>query len=136
MVVFQRGEKDSSQYRLFKIKDANSRDDLAMLKEVVSRRLGHKEWELPNIVFVDGGLSQARVVRGVLTENNLQIPVVGLSKAGKHAKAAYSTDKLVVLNAKSLGKDLLLASKKLFQEIRDEAHRVAIGFQKKQRKIK
>jgi len=155
MVVFENGERDNSQYRLFKIRgasrtrstanstmmhhsskeraDGRNYDDLKMLQEVVSRRMNHKEWPSPDIVFVDGGLNQARAVNRVLLENNLHVPVVGLSKAGKHAGSAYSADKLVILNAKKTGKELIIGSKKLFQEVRNEAHRFAIGFQKKRR---
>lgn len=136
MVVFENGERDSSQYRVFKVKGKYVQDDLAMLQEVVGRRLKHKEWSMPDIVFVDGGLNQARAVNRILLKNNLHVPVVGLSKAGKHAGSDYKADKLVILNAKKIGKELIIASKKLFQEVRNEAHRFAIGFSKKQRRFR
>jgi excinuclease ABC subunit C len=131
MVVFENGEKDSSQYRLFKIYRSNTQDDLAMLQEVLERRLNHKEWPLPDIVFIDGGANQVRRAAQVLAKAHIQVPVVGLSKAGKHAGSAFSQDKMVIANAKKVGKDLIFSSKKLFQEVRNEAHRFAIGFQRK-----
>ncbi len=161
MVVFVNGERDPSQYRLFKIRDSvipvktgiqrakkgvdypiksdndiRHYNDLVMLKEVMERRLKHPEWPLPDIVFVDGGLLQAKAVRDVLARQKIFIPVIGLSKGGKHAGSAYVTDKLVALNVKKIGKELLLSSKKLFQEVRNEAHRFAINFQRKRRKLR
>ncbi len=130
MVVFVNGQKDPSQYRLFKIY-GDATDDLGMLREVVERRLRHPEWPMPDMVFVDGGLLQAKTVRDTLARHKMFMPVIGISKGGKHAGSAYATDKLVALNVKSLGKEVLLTSKKLFQEVRDEAHRFAIGFGRK-----
>ncbi|PIR87019.1 MAG: hypothetical protein COU11_02200 [Candidatus Harrisonbacteria bacterium CG10_big_fil_rev_8_21_14_0_10_49_15] len=149
MVVFENGEADTSQYRLFKIRGdieevrgkskevrrGYTQDDIAMLKEVVSRRLKHTEWPAPDIVFVDGGANQVRAVVAVLKQANVYVPVVGLSKGGKHAGSAYATDKLVIANAKPVGRELLAGSKKLFQEVRNEAHRFAISFHRKRTRI-
>ena len=134
MVVFENGESDNSQYRLFKVKGA-AKDDLGMLREVMARRLAHTEWQTPDIVFVDGGVLQVKTVQKELAKRNLFIPVVGLSKAGKHAGSAYATDKLVAVNAKKIGKELLISSKKLFQEVRNEAHRFAVSFNRRRRSL-
>jgi excinuclease UvrABC nuclease subunit len=147
MVVFENGEKDPSQYRLFKIraesslnhssewlsKKISTEDDLAMLEQVLRRRLNHPDWPMPDIVFIDGGANQVRRAVKILTEHNVHVPVVGLSKAGKHAGSAFAEDKLVIANSKKPGRELLIASKRLFQEVRNEAHRFAIGFQRKRR---
>jgi len=135
MVVFENAEPDVSQYRLFNIKGENTQDDLGMLKEVLIRRLNHLEWKLPDIIFVDGGLNQVKLVNQVLKERNIVIPVVGLSKSGVHS-ASSSADKLVAVNLKKTGKELIQDSKKLFQQVRNEAHRFAISASKRQRKKK
>lgn len=141
MVVFEGGEKNPAQYRLFKIKNFTTDavvnmwrnyNDLAMLKEVLERRLKHKEWVFPNIVFVDGGLSQVGAARDVLRKSNLFIPVVGLAKIGGHSASAYLSDKLIITNIKKSNRDLLIASKKIFQAVRNEAHRFAIAFNRRQ----
>jgi len=106
MVVFENNEANPSEYRLFKIKGGNTQSDTGMLKEVVERRIKHKEWSMPDIVFVDGALAQVRAVKDVLNMNGLQVPVVGLSKAGMHSASSSKDDKLVILNAKKVGKDL------------------------------
>lgn len=131
MVVFENGEKDTSQYRLFKIK-GEARDDLGMLREVLERRLAHKEWPMPDVFFIDGGLLQVKAARDTIARYQIFVPVVGLNKSGRHAASAAGEDKLVALNAKKTGKELLLGSKKLFQEVRNEAHRFAIGYNRRQ----
>jgi len=143
MVVFEGGEKNPSQYRLFKIKNfttdavVNMRinyNDVGMLKEILERRFKHREWNLPGIVFVDGGLNQVKAAREILRKNNLFIPVIGLAKTGGHSASAYTEDKLIITNTKKSNKDLLISSKKIFQAVRNEAHRIAIGFNRRQSK--
>lgn len=147
MVVFENGEADPGQYRLFNIRGSasasttdyrlpttHSSDDLAMLEEVITRRLRHSEWPLPQIVFVDGGANQVKRVNAVLKKHNLILPVVGLSKAGQHAASSAGADKLVVANAKKAGKELIIASRNLFQQVRNESHRFAINARRKRAK--
>lgn len=139
MVVFEGGEKNPNQYRLFKIKnlkEGKNYADIDMLKEVLERRLDHKEWDFPSIIFVDGGINQVRAAKEVLSKKNIFIPIVGLAKVGGHSASAYSEDKLVIVNSKKYNKDLLITSKKIFQAIRNEAHRFAIGFNQRQLKIR
>jgi len=135
MVVFEGGEKNSAQYRLFKIKnlkEGKNYSDVDMLREVLERRLNHKEWSFPDIVFVDGGLNQVKIFKEVLSKKNIYIPIVGLAKLGGHSASAYSADKLIIANTKKSNKDLLIASKKIFQTVRNEAHRFAISFGRRQ----
>lgn len=136
MVVFEGGEKNPEQYRLFKIKnlkEGKNYNDIGMLKEVLERRLNHKEWVFPNIIFVDGGLNQIKIAKEVLSKRNIFIPIVGLAKIGGHSASAYTEDKLIIANAKKINKDLFMASKKMFQAVRNEAHRSAISFNRRQK---
>ena len=43
MIVFEKGEPDKKEYRKFKIKILKEPNDIAMLKEIISRRLNHPE---------------------------------------------------------------------------------------------
>ncbi len=134
MVVFERGEKNTNAYRLFNIrnlKEGKNYSDVDMLKEVLERRFNHKEWNFPDIVFVDGGINQVRAAVDILKNKNIIIPVVGLAKKGGHSASAYSQDKLIITNTKKSTRELLSGSKKIFQEIRNEAHRFAINFNRK-----
>lgn len=136
MAVFTDGAFDKSQYRLFKIKNTRNKfDDLAMLSEVLSRRFNHKEWPMSNIILVDGGRNQVARTKTVLSEINIFVPIVGIAKTLGHSGRAYSGDKLFFANTKPSVKKLLVSSKIILQQIRNEAHRFAISFQKKRRKL-
>src|SRR3989338_3755338 len=58
MAVFIDGKPDKSQYKKFKIKMKNEPNDIAMLKEVLMRRLAHSEWTYPDLILIDGGKAQ------------------------------------------------------------------------------
>ena len=122
MVVFTNGEKDTNNYRRFKIRmSKNIPNDFAMMKEVLTRRLNHLDWERPGLIIVDGGKGQVSAASEVI-EN--QIPLIGLAK--KEETIITSTLKEIRLskNSKSLH---------LIMRLRDEAHRFAITYHKKLR---
>ena len=136
MVVFSNGQVDNSQYRLFKIKNTkNNFDDLAMLEEILERRFNHKEWPMPDIVLIDGGKNQIARTKKVLSELNIFVPIVGIAKILGHSGSAAEADNLIFENAKPSVKKLLLSSRQLLQQVRNEAHRFAISFQRRRRKI-
>lgn len=101
MVVFKNGEKESSQYRKFRIRrdwekpmskadrislethtkvPKHLANDFAMMKEVLKRRLNHDEWETPDLIIVDGGKGQVSSAMTALAECGAVIPLVGLAK--------------------------------------------------------
>ncbi len=124
MVVFIKGEKNSSLYRRFKIVGTYNDlpNDFAMMEEVIQRRLKHKEWESPDLIIVDGGKGQISSALKALAKQSIKIPVIGLAKQ----------DEIIITSAFKeikLPKD----SKQLHlvMRIRDEAHRFAISYHKK-----
>jgi excinuclease UvrABC nuclease subunit len=121
MTVIEDGELSKSQYRKFKIK-ADKNDDVANLKEIVSRRLGHPEWLLPNLIVVDGGTAQMNAVKLILREEGLNIGVVSVVKDASHKAREIMGSKLHVQNH---AKAILLANA--------EAHRFAIGYHRRLR---
>lgn len=124
MVVFVNGRPDKSQYRKFRIRSVQGSDDVGMLKEVLERRFRHagkEDWPLPNLVLVDGGISQVNAARNVMKETGFNIPIVGMAKG----PARKRTD---VIGRVSPGIDL-----KTLIAVRDEAHRFAISYHKKLR---
>ena len=66
MTVLKNGEPDKSQWRTFKIKSAPTRDDPRMMGEIVSRRLNHPEWPYPDLMIIDGGITQFRAAKKAL----------------------------------------------------------------------
>jgi len=78
------GVPEKKSYRTFRIRGFKKNDDIASLKEILSRRLGHPEWPFPNVVVVDGGRTQKKAAETVLTEVGVQIPVVAVVKDERH----------------------------------------------------
>ena len=126
MVVFVNGEKDSGSYRRFRIKRPPRvvPNDFAMIGEVLGRRLNHDEWELPNLIIIDGGKGQVSSAKKIIDEKKLSIPVIGIAK--KEETLITSDLKPVKLNKNSPAIILV-------RRIRDEAHRFAINYHKKLR---
>ncbi|PIR41600.1 MAG: hypothetical protein COV31_00640 [Candidatus Yanofskybacteria bacterium CG10_big_fil_rev_8_21_14_0_10_46_23] len=77
MVVFEEGQPNKSEYKKFKIRDSNSPDDTGMLAEILARRFQHKDWLKPDLVFIDGGISQINSARKIVPKD---IPIISLGK--------------------------------------------------------
>ncbi len=123
MVVFEDGDFDKTQYRLFKIKTAKPGDDLSALAEMTGRRIKHRDWPYPDLILVDGGKTQVKTVQKLLTQNKINIPVVGIAK--------FKGDKLVFLKIKKSLRELISPSFDQLRKIRNETHRFANSFRKK-----
>ncbi len=125
MTVVEDGELEKSQYRKFRIRGTRGKvniDDTNNLKEVLRRRLGHPEWQFPQIIVVDGGVAQINAAKEVLTEANKNIEIVSVVKDNRHkAKDVLGNEKIVEPWKKSI---LLVNS---------EAHRFAITYHRKLR---
>ncbi|MEZ4104318.1 MAG: GIY-YIG nuclease family protein [Candidatus Paceibacterota bacterium] len=117
MVVIEDCQTKNSDYRKFKIKTLSDANDPAALKEVLMRRLEHKEWILPNLIVVDGNTIQKTAAESVLKENNLSIPVVSVVKNDKHKPIKIVSSNKIVGKYKD---EILLANA--------EAHRFAINY--------
>lgn len=118
MVVFIDGEPDTSLYRIFSIKDVAASDDLHALEEMLVRRLHHTEWDMPDIIMIDGGKPQIDHITGVFKKLNVTIPFVGISK--------YGGDALVFpIGTKTSMRDLTQGLRSTLLQVRDEAHRFA-----------
>lgn len=123
MVVFINGASARSDYRKFKIRTSTS-DDLKSMREVISRRLKHKEWDFPDLIILDGGITQVNAVLPLVEPYN--IPVIGRDKSGDHSKSAgvkliTPGNKLVVLPTGS-------HIARLIARVDEESHRFAITY--------
>ena len=84
MTVIDAGEPVKSAYRTFRIRGIQKNDDIASLKEILTRRLGHPEWVLPQAIVVDGGTTQKKVAESILAAAEVSIPVVAVVKDERH----------------------------------------------------
>ncbi|NET82861.1 MAG: excinuclease ABC subunit UvrC [Moorea sp. SIO1F2] len=158
-VVFLDGTPAKQHYRHYKIKNPNitvgHSDDFASLAEVIRRRFKksqlepeladsisstinnqhstinnqqstlRKDW--PDLVMIDGGKGQLSAVVAVLQELNLQeeVPVVSIAK--QYEELFLPGEPL------PLATDPEQPGVQLLRRVRDEAHRFAVNFHRKQR---
>jgi excinuclease ABC subunit C len=125
MVVAEDGELEKSQYRKFRIRGLKGKisiDDTNNLKEVITRRLGHLEWTLPNLIVVDGNIAQINAAQEILKDRNFNIDVVSVVKDSRHKAREIVGEKKYI---EKYGRAILLAN--------SEAHRFAIGYHRKLR---
>ena len=133
MIVATPDGFDKKNYRTFNIKYTdNTHDDFAMMREVLKRRFDKMTKEnKPDVILLDGGRGQLNAVYEALEGYDLQgIEIIAISKgpernAGKefyHMKDKASFE-------------LEYRSPLAFclQNLRDEAHRFAIGTHRKKR---
>ncbi|MFX0036060.1 MAG: excinuclease ABC subunit UvrC [Candidatus Hermodarchaeota archaeon] len=128
MVYFLDGKPYNKNYRHFKIRSKTTPDDVAMMKEILRRRykmLLERNLELPDLILVDGGKGQLNAGISVLEELGLNIPIIGLAKKYEEIYIATKKEPVVLPRNSSV--------LKLFQRVRDEAHRFAVRLHKKQR---
>lgn len=126
MVVFINGASARSEYRKFKVRTSRN-DDLKSMCEVISRRLKHQEWDYPDLIILDGGVTQVNAILPLVAPYN--IPVIGRDKSGDHSRSAGV--KLVVPK----GQDLKFVElpqgshiARLIARVDEEAHRFAITY--------
>jgi len=128
MVVFVNGIPDRSQYKKFRIKMENKPNDIAMLGEVLQRRLLHPEWDYPQVMLIDGGIAQLNI--GIKSKNatpeTSHIKVISIAK-GKRELLVEGKKEHIPL--KNLPQDIY----NLIVHLDDEAHRFAISYHKKLR---
>jgi len=122
MTVVENGEVNKNEYRKFIIRTQDNANDTGALEEILSRRLRHIEWGLPNIFVVDGSTAQVNVAKMVLNRYQFDIPIVGVVKDEHHRPKAIMGDENII---KVYKKQILLAN--------NEAHRFAITFHKMKR---
>ncbi len=118
MVVFQGYMPIKGDYKRFKIKEVEGIDDLAMIREVLKRRLSHKDWPLPDLILIDGGKGQVKAAKEIIKE---KVPVVGIAKGKDRKKDEF------------IGEIPQGVEKKNLIKVRDEAHRFALSYHRKLR---
>lgn len=131
VVSFRQGEKDSKNYRHYKIKSVTGPDDYASLAELLDRHLSRVIDDLPDLLLVDGGKGQLNIARQALVNHNIsgRVDLLGIAKEKKdEGEKIYTPDRKNPLNIARHTAVLLL-----LMRIRDEAHRYGITFHRKLR---
>jgi excinuclease ABC subunit C len=131
MVQFRNGKPDKNNYRRFRIRTVEGIDDVAAIGEIVRRRYKRIQEEsvpFPNLIIIDGGRSQLNSALAELHKLDITIPVIALAK---QFEEIYLPEQPQPLRLAKKEKTL-----QFIQEIRDEAHRFAITYNRLLRKKK
>ena len=120
MVVFQNGRAAPNLYRHFKIRGPSKPNDVAMIAQILKRRLTHLDWPSPQLIVVDGGKIQVNAVLKSLADSKFppnspkkSIPVIGITKRLE----------TLIINNRKRQLPRSAPALKLVQELRDESHR-------------
>ncbi len=129
MVQFRGGVPDKRNYRRYKIRTVEGIDDFASIAEVVKRRydrLIREEAEMPDLIIIDGGKGQLSAAGDILRDLDLTIPVIAIAKRDEEV---FVPGELLSRRLDEKGMAL-----HYIQEIRNEAHRFAIAYNRLLRK--
>lgn len=143
MISFIDGRAEKKLYKLFKCPDQNN--DYDNHKQVLSRRFQKAidkpddfQWQLPDLIIVDGGKGQLSSDYQILKNYSLENKIYMVSLAKKEEEIFFvdHAQKILELQKNNLSQPLDLGNgggllvkgdvKFLVQRIRDEAHRFAI----------
>ncbi len=145
-VVFKNGTADKKNYRKYKMHAAGN-DDILHMHEVVDRSLNNikkTKKPYPNLILIDGGKGQLTSAIKACKDNNINVPVVGITKKYEEI-IIHKTKSNTILDRSQLAdlrgativesndfiKILLPVGShiiKLLQRIRDESHRFAVSY--------
>ena len=90
-VTLVNGKFSKKDYRLFRIAGTGTQDDYASMTEAVRRRFSHPEDTFPDLILLDGGNQHVSVIRSLLEELGIDIPVFGMVKDEFHKTRAIAS---------------------------------------------
>jgi excinuclease ABC subunit C len=136
MVVFEKGQANSSLFRKYRIKSVDSKDDYSCVAEVLKRRYGNgeKSKPYPDLLMVDGGKGQLNIAVSVIESMKPQPTFQLISIAKKNQSKGETQDKIYKpgqVNPVNMGRggEALL----FLEKIRDKSHEFAISFHRQRR---
>jgi excinuclease ABC subunit C len=141
-VRFRAGHADKAGYRRFKVRGVAGQDDFASMKEVVGRSLkrGVSEGDLPDLIVIDGGMAQLAAALEARDEAGAwDVAMIGLAKSRSERKVKGATkekseERVFLPGAKEpIELPRHSAARHLLERVRDEAHRFAITYHRKER---
>ena len=128
MIVSEKGKLKKSHYRYFRIKGKESPDDYGSMKEALSRRLSHLEdtadesfSTCPDLILLDGGAGHVGVVKELLRDADIDIPVFGMVKDDHHKTRTLVTEAEEI----SIARDPELF--RFIYRLQEEVHRFTVS---------
>jgi excinuclease ABC subunit C len=133
MTVFKDFKPAKDQYRVFHIRGEDTLDDIAMITEVLTRRVNNTELgPLPDLYIIDGGKGQLAAAHKVLRSHNIDTDVISIAKG----EGRKRMEDIIYIPSRKNHLALPRASA-VYKEIikmRDEAHRFAVSSHRRWRK--
>jgi excinuclease ABC subunit C len=130
MVVFEGFKPAKNGYRVFHIRGEATMDDVAMMGEVLKRRMtDEKIVPLPDLVIIDGGKGHLSAAVKVLRNLNIDLDAISIAKDQRRKLM----EDIIYLPMRKNPLPLPMASpvRKEIVKMRDEAHRFAITSHKR-----
>jgi len=127
IVVFEGGRAKKSEYRKMRITGLDKPDDFYSMHQVIYRRFTGSladKLPVPDLLLIDGGKGQMSAAKRALKEAGIDIRMLGLAKKQETIITEGKNEILVPETHPAL---------RLLINIRDEAHRTAVGYNRKQR---
>jgi excinuclease ABC subunit C len=131
-VWFENGRSRRGEYRKFKVKTVEGTDDFASMREVVTRYFQRRiaeEKPLPDLIVIDGGKGQLSAAYEALNALGLgDKPLISLAKREEEVFVWGRSDPIRMSRRSP--------ALRLLQQLRDEAHRFAITYNRKRRTMR
>jgi excinuclease ABC subunit C len=131
-VWFENGRAKRGEYRKFKVKTVEGTDDFASMREVVTRYFQRRlsdENPLPDLVVIDGGKGQLSAAHEALSALDLgDRPLISLAKREEEVFVWGRSDPIRMSRRSP--------ALRVLQQLRDEAHRFAITYNRKRRTMR
>ncbi len=138
LVRFRNAKPERDRYRRYRITTTSGQDDFQSMYEVVYRRAlraTENNWDLPDLILIDGGKGQLNAAREALQECKVEndVDLASIAKAEGRTRIdkiyLYGKDEPCDFSSNKKGIYFLM-------RIRDEAHRFAITHHRELRKDK
>ena len=130
-VAFVNAAPAKRLYRKFNLSDEAAGDDVASMKEAVKRRYSRLKEEggrFPDLLLLDGGLTQVHAAGEALKEAGVELPYYGLYKNDRH-----ETEGIVDKDGNTYPLDRKSQLFFFLMRMQDEVHRFAISFHRARR---
>ncbi len=132
MTVVAGGIKKPSEYRKFKLEE-DINDDYGGIREIIGRRMKHKEWRMPDLIVFDGGIGQKNAGDGTLISlGYTDIATVSVVKDDKHKAKGIIGNYIDNIGLK--GKDKKEIESAIYLA-NSEAHRYSLKWHRERRDI-
>jgi excinuclease ABC subunit C len=133
-IVWSNDKFKKNEYRHYNLE---SKDEYSQMRELLTKRAeSFDKLSPPDLWLIDGGLNQIKIAKEIIDSTGIDIDILGIAKEKIDKKAhrakgsakdkIYSLDDIYQLDPHSPILQFL-------QKLRDEAHRFAITFHRKQK---